>query len=549
VTSDATVPAVDVQLTLGEVVAAAALADRGGIEFHLAEGRQRWSFPALHEAALGRVAQLRAAGIRPDDRLGLVGPNRPEWVAWAYGAWLAGVTLVPLQTPVRVRDRAAFAAQLAGLAHATGCQLVVAAPNLVPMCPPDIPSLAWDAPAPAGAPPELEPVDPGSLALVQASSGTTGTPKGIGLTHENLVARGRVQVAAEQDSAPRAQLLAWNPFFHMSGITALIHTAVEGSSYHALPAERFARDPGGWLRLVGEVGATVTGAPSTGWDAALRSIERHPEGVDLSSLDLALFAMEMVDPDVIDRLVEVGGRFGLRPGTIAVGYGLTEGGGGGSFSIPGMLRIDRIDLEEFTASGRAVPVPDDDSRPVKRVVCCGFPKDRAGVELRVGSPDAELPERHAGEILLRGPGVESVRMVAGAHDLLDGWLRTGDIGYRAEGELFLTGRSKELIIVKGRNYHPEDLEWAAGRVPAVASAQSVAFVVGDGVVDEVVVAVELDEPPDGIEDQVRSAITNAVGVVVHHVVVVPPGTIPKAANGKLQRLAARDAYTSGSLGS
>jgi fatty-acyl-CoA synthase len=538
---------------LGDIVVRAAERGHAAFVFHLDDGRRRLDAVTLCDHALGRAEQLRADGIGPGDRVALVGSTRPEWVEWAFGAWLAGAVLVPLPAPVRVRDRAAYAAQVGALVEVVGCALVVGDPRYLGFGEPwPVPTCPWDGPLPAE---RLDPaavdVDPAGLALVQASSGTTGVPKAIGLTHENVLARGVVPVVAEQDDVPRAQLLAWNPFFHMSGLTAILHTTMEGSTYHVLPPERFARDPREWLRLVGEVGATATGAPSSGWAAALRAVAKRPEGIDLSTLEVALFSMEMTDPAVVDELIDLGGRLGLRPDTIANAYGLTEGGGGGSASWPGhSLHIDRIDLERFTTDGLAVPVPEgDDDRPVKRVVSCGASHQMAGVVMRIGSPQSELPERHVGEVLFRGDAVESVRFVAGEHELVDGWLRTGDVGYLADGELFLTGRTKELIIVKGRNYHPEDLEWAAGRVPGIDAASCAAFVTGGaGVDDEVVVVVELaGEPPDGVEATIRAAITNAVGVVVRHVVVVVPGTIPKAANGKLQRIAARDAYAAGAL--
>ena len=208
------------------------------------------------------------------------------------------------------------------------------------------------------------------------------------------------------------------------------------------------------------------------------------------------------------------------------------------------IRIDTVDLEEFVSAGRATVA--HGSGPTKRVASCG--SCTPPTELLVGRPDEPLPERHVGAIFFRNGTFMDGYMT---HDVEspyeEGWLRTGDLGYIAEGELFVTGRSKELIVHFGRNYHPEDVEWAALRVSGVRPGSCVAFADPSGEEGAVIVAVEA-EVDDNLRSRVRAVITNVIGLTPRNVLIVDTGTIPRAANGKIQRLAARDAYARGELG-
>ena len=315
-----------------------------------------------------------------------------------------------------------------------------------------------------------------------------------------------------------------------------------------MPAEAFARDPASWLRTATEVEAQLIGGPSSAFAAAACAVARHPEGVELSNVLSTLFQLEMVDPDVLDRLVEVCGPLGLRRETFWSTYAQSEGGR--TATVPGEgIRIDTVDLEELASAGRAAPA--QDSRPSKRVASCGAVV--APVELLVGSPDAPLPERRVGAIFFRGGDwfMDGYSTSGdGESPYEDGWLRTGDLGYLADGELFVTGRSKELIVHFGRNYHPEDIEWAALRVSGVLPGSCVAFADPSGEEGAVIVVVEADgeaDPAGDLRERVHAGITNAIGITPREVLIVEPGMIPKAANGKLQRLAARDAYAEGLL--
>jgi fatty-acyl-CoA synthase len=526
--------------TLAEVLQTGA-AQEASLNFHLEEGLVSISGAELVERALAGARVLAARGIGPGDAVGVLGPNRPEWVVWAWATWAAGATFVPLQIPLRVRSPDAFAEQVRSLIHAAGCRLVLADPRLAGMVGDDA-CVAWDEPASA---PSADPVlaGPDDPAVLQFTSGSTSAPKGALLTHRAVMAQMEVLVAGTPGPIREHVYVGWVPFFHDLGLFLYVVTPVVfGARVHYLPTERFAADPAEWFRLLTSTRATATVSPGSAIGAALRGSQGPSERIDLSSVEIVRFAAEGVDPDVAERLIEACGRLRLSRESLGSTYGLAEA----VLAVTICLRfqVDRIDVEAMAASGLAVP---SNGRRVRRVVCSGSP--RAGTELRVAQPDGtELGEREIGEICVRGPSLMKGYVGEEAPDpFQDGWLRTGDMGYLADGELYVTGRIKDMIIVLGHNYYPEDFEWAAGRVDGVRAGRCVAFRSSDE--DAVMLVVEPSAGADGDElaVAVRNAVRDAVGVAPSSVAVLPPGSVEKTTSGKLRRSAMRSAYLRGDL--
>jgi fatty-acyl-CoA synthase len=385
---------------------------------------------------------------------------------------------------------------------------------------------------------------PEAPAVIQFTSGSTAAPKGASISHAAALAQIDLLRHGYRypDGTPRA-VLAWTPFFHDLGLFAnLTQPAVTGSTTHHLPTERFARDPAEWLRLVERTRVALTVAPSSAFGGALRAVMRRGESVDLGSLDIAYFAAEGIDPEVAQRMTEAAEKFGFRPEALGGTYGLAEAVMAVSYSLPGTgLHVDRVSLPKLAESRLAVPADGDAVRPV---VSCGPPH----TEVRIAGPGGEpLPDRHVGEVHVRGPSLMSGYVGGNAPDpFVDGWLCTGDLGYMADGDLYVTGRVKDLIVVMGHNYYPEDFEWAAARVEGVRPGRCVSFALPDA--EEVVVLVEVREgAPRGVGATVRGAIADSVGVAPTEVVVLPPGTLEKTTSGKLRRTAMRDAYIRGEL--
>ncbi|MBI3256191.1 MAG: AMP-binding protein [Actinobacteria bacterium] len=526
-------------LTIPEALRAA-VNGRARIDFHLEDGVQSRTAAEILERARGRAATLVERGVRPGDMVGLVGSNRPEWVEWAYGIWLARAALVPLPAPVRMRDRDAYAEQIRSLASAMTCVLVVAEPKYQGALGQEG-TLVWDEHS-SGRFPTQEPPSLDSTAIVLCTSGSTSMPKGAVITHRSVAHREWSRALATKDLDGE---VSWLPFFHTGGMLGIITPIYQEVVAHTLPAERFARDPGSWFRVISEVGGVGTGAASSAWLVALRAAERKPEGIDLSTVKAARFSLEMIDPDVLDLCVTVGSRFGLAPTALVSAYGMSEGTGLSSTTPGSGIRIETLDLEALVSSQRAVPANEG---LTKRVASCG--RLGAGVELRIlDAAGAVLGEREVGEIVVRsGTMMRGYLGQADSGLTPDGWFATGDVGYLADGELFITGRVKEIIISRGHKYHPEDIERAAAGGLGVTQDRCVAFAKPDGE-GEVVIVIEA---VDGVDPAtapgvIRRSVGAAVGGLVTEVVVVTPDSIPRTPTGKMKRNEARNKLQAGSL--
>lgn len=516
----------------------------GEFAFYLEDGKETFSTAELAERATRGAARLAALGIEPGDSVGVLGPNRPEWVVWAFATWIAGAALVPVQVPLRVRDPNAFAAQLRALVEAGRCRRVLADRRLAPLLPEGV-AVPWEEGGGTSMPAAPPPPDGGDPAVIQFTSGSTASPKGAVLSHAAVMAQMEVLRRGYRfaDGTPRT-VLSWTPFFHDLGLFAnLVHPAVAGSHTHHLPTERFAAEPVEWLRLVERTRVDGTIAPPSAFGSAIKAARARGERPDLSSLEAAYFAAEGVDPAVVLRMVESGRELGFRPEALGASYGLAEAVMAVSYPHVGSgLTIDRVSLRELTDSGLAAPAGDE---PERQMISCGEPL----MEVRIAGAGGVLPERRVGEIQVRGPSVMSGYLGGGDADpFVDGWLRTGDLGYLAGGELYVTGRAKDMVISLGQNYYPEDFEWAAGRVEGVRTGRCVAF--ADSESEKVVVLVEPSGPAVDdaqLERAVGRAIADATGVRAGTVLVLPRGTVEKTTSGKLRRAAMRGAYAEGAL--
>lgn len=523
--------------TIPEALLSTTARGAGRYVFHLDDGSLALSCSELAERAERGARRLVALGVEPGDAVGVLGPNRPEWLVWAFAAWIAGAVLVPVQIPLRIRSREAFSEQLRALVDAASCRLVVAEPRLASLLPDGV-AVSWEE---RGEESGESPVSarPTDTAVIQFTSGSTARPKGVVVTHAAILAQ-LALIERNYEEASRVEV-GWVPFFHDLGLITTVVFPAYGreSTVELLPTERFARDPAEWLRTIERTQALGTLGPSSAFGNAVRAAERSGEELDLGSLIVAHFAAEGVDPEVAGRMADIAIRkFGLAPGALGSTYGLAEAVLGVSYSDVGSgMRIDRISLQGL---GEGVALPEQDGRS-RAIVSSGRPI----MEVRIAAPDlVELPERRIGEILVRGPSLASGYVGTAAPDpFVDGWMRTGDLGYLAGGELYVTGRAKDMVILMGRNYYPEDFEWAAGRVPGVRRGRCVAFAAeGEERIVLLVEPAAVDTDSEDLRLRVRRAVADAVGVKPAEVIVVSPDTIEKTTSGKLRRAAMRDAF-------
>ncbi len=497
----------------------------------------------LADRASRGARRLIARGVEPGDVVGVLGPNRPEWLVWAHAIWMAGATVAPMQIPLRIRQPDAYAEQLRRFVQAAGCRLVLADPRLASMLPEDT-AVSWEE---AGDMAEEEIMGPTaeSTAVIQFTSGSTAVPKGVVLSHGAMTAQLTFIYEHYYEGNPIGSTVSWAPFFHDLGLVVSVLLSTKSRSpIEVLPTELFARDPAEWLRIVERTRALGTLGPSSAFGAAIRAAERGGERIDLSSLLVAHFAAEGVDPSVAQRMAEVGVRdFGLPAEALGSTYGLAEAVLGVSYSpMGGGMKVDRISLEALAESGIAAPSAEDPSR---LMVSCGSPV----MDLRIaGEGGEEMPERHVGEILVRGPSLMDGYLGKDAPDpFVDGWMRTGDLGYLAGGELYVSGRAKDIVILAGQNYYPDDFEWAASRVEGVRPGRCVAF--AKSTTEELVLLVEPDgsQNPESLRRMVRRTVANTIGVAPSDIVVLERGAVKKTTSGKLRRAAMREAYAGGDL--
>jgi len=536
--------------TLPELLAEAAERGEGGWSFHL--GREVVTLPVreLYARALQISSKLSESGIGRGTNVGLVGLNGPQWAQWAWATWLAGAALVPLPAPVVVGR--SFPQRVADMVRTAGCTVVIGEKSYLDML--DGQQFArWDwstrdvADRPATKKPPGPPtrsakaVRPEDTAVLLYTSGSTSAPKCVRMSHARAVEWARHNALFSRDRAVPA-LVTWFPFYHVAGLGVLFEM-LRPVDHHVLGIKRFLADPGSWLRLVSETRASYAVSPSSVWAEVLGSVSKNPAGIDLSHLDEVAFNAELADPDIVARLEEVGGHLGLRPGTVTVHYASSEAGMISKTTLGSRPRVDNVDLRELARSGAALPARQ--GQRVKRVVSCGRPYP--GAEIRLGDPRRPLPERRAGEVWARGPGVTDGYLNAGNDNFDSGWLRLGDLAYMAEGELFVTGRSDDVVVCFGEKYHPDDIEGAVQRAIGLPPQKCVAFSgLGDRP-DSFVVVVEAEGQKDNLAALASAAVADAIGLAPSRVLVVPPGTIPTTPNGKLQRAKLRQRYVRAEL--
>lgn len=503
------------------------------------------SWASVVEDAETGAAILMEQGVGPGDRVGLLGPNHPLWAAWAHAIWRLGAILVPLGYPLRIRDRDAVREHLGLLLASAECALVLAPDTMLDLA--DAPSMDWaalrDGPLARGIT-LPEPPDPDDTAILQYTSGSTTLSRGAAISHFSAVtACTLLQERYRLTSSDR--WLGWTPLFHDLGlITTLALPVVVDLDCQLLPTERFAKNPALWLRMTADTGSTITTGPTSAMAVTLRLLSKHVKATDLSALRVLMLTAEAVEPDVVDQLATMEPAFGLRPTAVHASYGLAENtlaATAGKLAEP--VRILELDATALARDGKAV---DAISGPVRRLVSCGAPLTGMDVRIAAAGSTEAANDRVVGEILIKGPTPMQGYRGEFEQPFQDGFLRTGDLGFLDAGELFVVGRIKELVIVQGRNYAPEEIEWAASRADGVRRCVAFARPEHEG---QIVLVVELAGAvaPEAAVLLARNAVTNTLGLALRDVVVVPPGTITRTTSGKLRRTALREAFLRGSL--
>ena len=349
-------------------------------------------------------------------------------------------------------------------------------------------------------------------------------------------------------------MVSWLPLYHDMGLVGFLAIPMtRGIDLVQAAPQDFLAHPGNWMQWISDWRGTATAGPNFAWVLATRALKRM-KGLDLSSLTLALSGAEPVDPDAVEAFVAAAERFGFPAGGVFPAFGMAEVAIGGTFPPRGRgLTVDVVDRVVLERDRVAKPVdftdPDELALSLRRLPILGTALP--GLEMRIVDPDTfeDRPERHVGELLLRGTSVTPgyyKRPEATSSLFRDGWLCTGDLGYLVDGELVLCGRIKDVIIVGGRNVFPDDIERAVGPVVGVRAGNVIAFGM-DGYKGKESVVVVAETKSSGHDlDAIRASVHHRTlevcGLPPRDVLLVEPGTLPKTSSGKLQRARCRELY-------
>ncbi|MEO8275165.1 MAG: AMP-binding protein [Thermoanaerobaculia bacterium] len=550
------------------------------------------SWAAIAERSSRVAGGLAAVGVRPGERVALIYPTSADFFFAFFGTLLARAVPVPLYPPVRLGRLAEYHGRTAAMLRAAGARLLLSEKRIgallgETLAAADLALGGRTLDELPDATPMASNGDPEDLALVQFSSGTTVEPKPVALTQRAVLA----QVAALNalwpekreespppggvtdstplsgviDSTPLSGVIdstplsgvCWLPLYHDMGLIGCVFPALERPAVLTLlPPEAFVARPALWLRALARHRATISPAPNFAYALATERIrDEELEGLDLSSWRLALCGAETVVPAVLRAFAERFARWGFRAEALKPVYGLSEAALAVTFSDLERpftaLSFDRSALIERGEARR-----EEDPAAALEIASVGKPLAGFRIELRDRHGRALAPDR-VGRLFVSGPSLMRGYLdqpEATARSLVAGWLDTGDLGFLHDGELFLTGRAKEILLVRGRNYAPADLELAVSELPDVrhGCVAAASHLPPGGDTEAVVLFVEhaKDVPAERFEllrTRAREAVLTRVGLAVQQVEILAPGTLPRTSSGKIRRGEAMQRYLSGTL--
>jgi len=537
-----------------------------GVTFYNAKGELLSALPwrEMRERAHVAARKLIGAGFAVGERILITADTWPGFFDLFFGAQYAGLLPVPVSIPVGIGGKQAYLDQLRRQFTASGAVAAFGIDDLAGF----IADAAAEFPkvrlhggmAVLDMLPEksvdLRPLGPDDLCYIQFSSGSTRHPHGVQITQAALMANLAGMVGpAGLDVVPGDRAVSWLPLYHDMGLIGFTMAPLSAQlSIDYLTPRDFARRPMQWLNLISRNRGTISYSPSFGYDLATRrGALQVPPDLDLSSWRHAGIGGDMVRPDVLERFADAFEPKGFKRSIFIPSYGMAEVCLAITFSPYGTgVRTDSVDRRALSEEQRAVPAADpEDEQRSRRFVICGKVLPGHRLEVR-GENGKVLADREVGRIFVSGPSImpgyfqdaEASREV-----LSDGWLDTGDLGYMLNGEIVVTGRAKDLIIVHGRNVWPQDIEWAIEAQKVVKNGDSAAFSVdsadGERVVVAVLARVSGEEAKAELARDVAGAVREAVAVDCHVVLVPPTLGLPMTSSGKLSRSKVKANYLAG----
>ena len=527
----------------------------------------------IRDRAVDLARALARTGVRRGERLAIIAETSPDFLIFFFACQYAGLIPVPLPLSVNLGGREAYVARLRNMMLRADARLAVAGPELVGYLEEaakglkvdflGVPEEFYDLPADNG---ELRAFASNEPCYIQYSSGSTSLPRGVLVTQRAITANARAIGQHGLQLRPGDRSASWLPLYHDMGLVGFCLTpAMNQVTIDYLASTAFARRPLVWLKIMSEHGASISFSPTFGYELCARVSGR----VDASSLDLTRWRVagiggEMVRPSVLRDFAESFADSGFDAAAFTPSYGLAESTLAVSFSPLGRgVQVDRVSREAYARSAIAIPATGNGNgngngngtgQSSRAFVKCGGALPGHRIEIRDESNQL-LPDRRIGWVCISGPS-----LMRGYYDdpeatdsvfTPDGWLNTGDMGYLVDGELVITGRSKDLIICNGRNIWPQDLEWAVESRCGASPGHVAAFSVDDddGRERVVVVLETRAKDPETLQEFRREvgSVIMAMAGVAGEVVLAPPRSLTFTSSGKLSRAAAKTDYLAGTI--
>ena len=552
--------------TLIDALANAAQVTDRGFTFLDNDLRPRdWSFARIAEEADRRGRFFRSLGLKQGDRLAMIVPDGEDFVLSFFGAVRAGLVPVPMYPPLALGKLDSYidsAARILSTAHA---RMLLTSRQVSPLLWPLLSRVETleemiltdrvrdhDTGAVKATLDDVR-VGEADPCFLQFTSGSTSDPKGVIVSHENLVANARaIMIDGLGTDGTKDKGISWLPLYHDMGLIGFVVAPVYAHvPVVFIPTILFVKRPSVWMEVVHQHRGTITFAPNFAFGlAAKRMTPAKLAGMDLSSLRVLGCGAEPINPTTMRTFVEAFQPAGFNPNALMPCYGMAEATLAISFddlSRPlSTVTIDREAYETERVARRLDPGVEG-----LELVSCGRTFTDHEVEI-MGEDGRLLPEGAVGEIVVKGPSVTKgyfENAQASAELLAGGWLHTGDLGFKIDGDLFISGRKKDLIILNGRNYYPQAIEWEVEQLDGVRRGNVVAFSTPGSHSEELVVVAETKaQDKQALAATIRRHIHSALGLSAKEIVLVDAGVLPKTSSGKLQRRKTKTLHEAGELG-
>jgi fatty-acyl-CoA synthase len=525
-----------------------------------------WSYSEACREAKRLGACLQALGLMKGDRLALVLNTPEDFVLSFLGAISMGVMPVPMYPPLALGRLDNYIDRAAGILRVSGAKALLTTKELIPLLQPvlsrvptlqsilDIEALQQMGDLPLNEPGTM----PDEPCFLQFTSGSTSAPRGVIITHRNLIANAKATVKSLEIHPDTDRAVSWLPLYHDMGLIGfVITTLVAQIPVVFIPTIGFVKHPGVWMETVHKYRATITFGPNFAFDlAAKRAPKTSHINPDLSCLRVLGCGAEPINPKTMESFIAAFAPLGLKPNAVLPCYGMAEATLAIAFDHL-HKPMQKLVIDRYTYETRSIARPigsDEEVADPKRkfeLVSCGrtFPDHEIRILNNRGKP---LPEGQVGEIVFRGPSVTPgyfQNPEASRQLLQGGWLHTGDLGFILNGDLYVSGRQKDLVIINGRNYPPQAIEWIVEEIAGIRKGSVVAFSVnGDSTEKLVIIAETTMTNSEELALEITNQVRSALGLAVHKVVLVGRGSIPKTSSGKLQRRQTKALFEGGQLG-